>query len=156
MSSVTFFDDSCRPKPLNVCEGIAYSPIFSNSLTSNAWRNFYESLQRAAKSNRVLGNLNSCRDKKKTRSSIGEISFNVYYDDQTEKGFIRANYKFQGRTEYVIVTVTFSDELLSINSNILGIHIQQISLNNKVVVRRNINLLATRLSRYNHISRSAL
>lgn len=154
--TAAFFDDSCRAKALNVCEGIAYSPIFSNSLTSQVWKKAYDSLQRSAKNNKVLGNLNNGRKKEKTLSSIGEISFNVHYDDQIERGFIRVNYKFQGKTEYVIATVTFSDELLSINSDLLGIYVQKISLNNKSVVNRNINLLATKLALYNHISRSVI
>jgi hypothetical protein len=100
--------------------------------------------------------LNNIINTEKTRSSIGEISFNVYYDAQIERGFIRVNYKFQGKTIYVIATVTFSDELLSINSDLLGIRVHQISIRNTKLVNRQINLLAAKISRYNHISRSVI
>jgi hypothetical protein len=135
---------------------ISVSPTTNKSSEiSKLLDKWLQKFQYAVNENTVLGVIyHPDNTKSNSKSNIGCIKCIKY--SESNNGFIRINFTFQGILQYTIAILKIRDNILSIQSDILSINVEWVSIKNDNIVQTHIDTLAQRLSTYSHTQRRVL
>jgi len=149
---VDHVDDGSR----HFATDISVSPTTSKSSEiSKLLDKWLQKFQDAVNKNTVLGLIyHPDNTKSHSKSNIGAIQCIKY--SESNNGFIRINFTFQGILQYTIAILKIRDNILSIQSDILSINVEWLSIGNDKIVKKHIDTLAQRLSQYSHTQRRVL